>query len=419
MNYMVGQRLLTLVVAAIAAGCAFSKLDRDLAKMQDVTHVFAGMVYAEDIEVDALFVVALRDRAGEKIADFRVLASPGPFAIKSDPTPIYLFAFDDLNQDFRFQATEPYGWAAAGKPLDPSTQATDDISITVNTTVGGAAGMPEQLIDEPLESHINDRMRFHAGTVTSLDNPWFSKQQARKGLWQPFAFIQDGGAGLHFLEPYDPDRIPVLFVHGTNGTPQNFQAVIGGLDRSRFQAWVFSYPSGLRIPVLANGMLQLLELTHRKYRFESLHVVAHSMGGLVSRGTLNLCSERDTCDYLRSYITISTPWNGVASAQRGVDRAPTVVPVWRDLAPDSDYIGTLFDTPLPPGLPHYLLFGFRQSSIFGRTSSDGVIKLNSQLRNVAQEQAQLVRGYDEGHVSILSSEIVTGKVYEILFETKQ
>lgn len=55
--------------------------------------------------------------------------------------------------------------------------------------------------------------------------------------------------------------------------------------------------------------------------------------------------------------------------------------------------------------------------IFSRGSSDGVIKLNSQLRHAAQEQARLVRGYDEDHVSILSSDIVIGKVSDILFES--
>ena len=97
--------------------------------------------------------------------------------------------------------------------------------------------------------------------------------------------------------------------------------------------------------------------------------------------------------------------------------APAVVPVWRDIDPDSGFVTTLFDTRLPYELPHRLLFGFRQKSIFGSESSDGVIKLTSQLRPAAQAQAQTMRGYDEDHVSILSSEAVIANVYEFLSQS--
>jgi hypothetical protein len=54
------------------------------------------------------------------------------------------------------------------------------------------------------------------------------------------------GARIQVLEPYDTSRIPVLFIHGIGGTPRDFRAVIDALDRTRFQAWVFSYPPGAR-----------------------------------------------------------------------------------------------------------------------------------------------------------------------------
>ncbi len=175
----------------------------------------------------------------------------------------------------------------------------------------------------------------------------------------------------------------------------------------------------MRLSQLGNGMYQFLEMLNRQLHFRELHVVAHSMGGLVSRGGLNLCIQNDTCKYLRSYTTLSTPWHGVASTQIAVDWAPNVVPVWRDMVPDGKYITTLFDTPLPAGLPHHLLFGFKQDSIFGSESSDGVIKLASQLRDAAQKQAHMVRGYDEDHMSILSNQSVIDTVNEILNANSQ
>ena len=242
----------------------------------------------------------------------------------------------------------------------------------------------------------------------------------RRGLYRPIAPTSSGHLPvtmpheIYFEECGNPAGKPVVFVHGINGTPRNFTTLIEGLDRSRYQAWFYSYPSGLRLHDLAEGLFQFMETLERRHHFDELHLIAHSMGGLVSRGTVNICAQQKTCEYLRSYTTLSTPWNGVASAKSGVEWAPTVVPVWHDIDPDSEYVTTLFDTPLPDGVPYQLLFGFQRTSIFGAGSSDGVIVLASQLRNAAQEQAFTVRGYDEGHVSILSSDLVISKVYEIL-----
>ncbi len=414
------QRLLLILALTITlAGCAFSKLEDDLAKLEDVSHVFSGTVSAGEAHSNAFVVVAMHGRQGEGIAGFRMLSGPGPFELKLEPVPVYFFAFDDLNKDLRFQSDEPFGWAAAGEQVMPAEGDTTNIDISINAVAEKQSAYPPQLIDEPLVEHLDNRLTFNLGTVTPLDNPWFAEEQAKRGLWEPFAFMEDGGTGIHFLQPYDPDKIPVLFVHGISDTPYRFMTLTEQLDQSRFQAWVYNYPSGLRLAMLANGLYQFLEVVRRQYRFDELHVVAHSMGGLVSRGYINMCTQNDKCQYLRSYTTVSTPWNGVASAKSGVEWAPTVVPVWRDLDPDSEYVTTLFDTPLPGGLPHHLLFGFRQDSIFGSESSDGVIALSSQLRPAAQDQAVLIRGYDEDHVSILSSEAAVNKVHQILAESSQ
>jgi uncharacterized alpha/beta hydrolase family protein len=405
---------LALVLATMGAGCVFSKLEKDLAKLESIAHVFTGAVVAEETDSNAIVVLALRDSNGQQIASFRMVSEAGTFDIKSDLAPTYFFAFDDFNMDLRFQANEPYGWANEGKALDPENEDTENIIISINASADNQLAFPEELIDEPLEDHVNDNVQINVGTVSSIDHPWFAEEQAKKGLWQPFAFLADGGTGIHFLQPYDPEKIPVLFVHGVNATPRTFSTIIQHLDQSRYQAWVFNYPSGLPLPSLGYTMNQFLEVLNLRYHFDELHVVAHSMGGLVSRHSINLCVQNNSCKYLRSYTTISTPWNGVASAAGGVEWAPTVVPVWRDLDPSSEFITALFETPLPDGLPHHLLFGFRQDSIFGSESSDGVISLSSQLRVAAQEQAKMVRGYDEGHVSILSNENVIGTIAKIL-----
>ena len=416
MTFVNGARYFMLLLVAVTfSSCVFSKLEDDLEKYDAQAHEFNGRLTVEQLETEALVVIAMHDGEGNDIYSFRVMSGPGDFQFKAEKKPLYFFAFDDQNKDFVFQPGEPFARNTPSGPVDPQAGSTNDIRIVIDGKSASAVNYPRGLVGVTVNDWDADMgMDFVVGDETALDSPLFSEEQAKKGLWQPYDFMADGGTGIHFLQHYDSNRVPVLFVHGINGTPRNFTALIDGLDGSRYQAWFFSYPSGLRLESVATALFQFMQVLTRRYRVDELHLIAHSMGGLVSRGTVNMCAQQKTCEYLRSYTTLSTPWNGVASAKSGVKWAPTVVPVWRDMDPDSEFVTTLFDTSLPDGLPQQLLFGFKQTSVFGSESGDGVVTLTSQLRDAAQEQAAAMRGYDEGHVSILSSESVLLRVYEIL-----
>lgn len=410
MTTLIRNLLAICLLGLFSAGCVFSALKGDLEQIDDNFHLFAGEVTMAAPDSHAIVVVAMRDSEAADIVSFRMLGGPGAFEIRGKAKPTRFFAFTDTNRDLMFQEGEPFGWAEGGRSLDPNDGPTDQIRIDIGADDNGQATWPRLLVGEPLENHLDNYGRMSVGTITDLDSPLFSREQAEKGLWTPFAFVEDGGSGIHFLEEFDPKRIPVLFVHGINGSPRDFSTIIEALDDDRYQAWVMSYPTGLRLSWVARGMYQFVDLLSRQHDFEELHVVAHSMGGLVSRGSLNLCTQNRNCDYLASYTTISTPWNGVASAKNGVKWAPTVVPVWLDLDPDSDFVATLFDTDLPGDLPFNLLFGYRHDHGFGAESSDGVIKLKSQLRHDAQVGAETILGFDEGHVSILQNDGVIEKI---------
>ncbi len=94
--------------------------------------------------------------------------------------------------------------------------------------------------------------------------------------------------GLYFLEPYDPSRIPVVFVHGLMSTPFTWVKTINGLQqdpeiRKRYQPWVFGYATGN--PILYSA-LQLREELAKVDKLYPNHlpyvVVGHSMGGMVT-----------------------------------------------------------------------------------------------------------------------------------------
>lgn len=94
---------------------------------------------------------------------------------------------------------------------------------------------------------------------------------------------------LIFMQPYDPDRIPVVLVHGLLSTPQMWGEVVNGLQadpviRKNFQFWAFFYPTGQPIPVSALDLRQALHSAESRYSLKrGMVLVGHSMGGIISR----------------------------------------------------------------------------------------------------------------------------------------
>ena len=95
-------------------------------------------------------------------------------------------------------------------------------------------------------------------------------------------------------------------------------------------------------------------------------------------------------------------------AASGVKFAPQVVPSWRDMAPDSEFLAELYDPVQPEELDYYLLFGYKGDR------GDGTIKLTSQLSPRAQAVAVKVLGFEEDHMSILKSEEALAALHELL-----
>lgn len=95
-------------------------------------------------------------------------------------------------------------------------------------------------------------------------------------------------------QPYDPNKTPILLVHGLQTTPFTFLHLVNALESApevaqRFQFWHFYYSTGT--PVLLNA-LRLREELERTVRmvdpkdadFATHHLVVlgHSMGGLIA-----------------------------------------------------------------------------------------------------------------------------------------
>lgn len=106
-----------------------------------------------------------------------------------------------------------------------------------------------------------------------------------KGLIHPGAF----DAKLVLLEPYDPQRIPVLLIHGLNSHPRMWKDVINDLRadpllRGRYQFMIFYYPTGWPISYSAMRLREeLAALQLQTGNPQKMVLIGHSMGGLLAR----------------------------------------------------------------------------------------------------------------------------------------
>jgi pimeloyl-ACP methyl ester carboxylesterase len=105
--------------------------------------------------------------------------------------------------------------------------------------------------------------------------------------------------GLYFLQPYDPDRIPLVFVHGLISTPFDWVKTINGLQadpeiRKHYQFWVFAYPTGNPVLYSALRLREELAKVDKLYPNHKGYVlVGHSMGGLLSQAQVTSVTRTD------------------------------------------------------------------------------------------------------------------------------
>jgi pimeloyl-ACP methyl ester carboxylesterase len=339
-----------------------------------------------------------RDEAGKKsLAAYFVRYGSGPFRFIVPAGSYQLFAFEDANGNMGYDDGEMSYYVGDRQPALRVTGAATHDAGTIRMAVQRievaelrAAAKRDLTTEIGLTS-------VHRGTVISLDDPRFTVESGKDGMWTPLQSVLENGAGIFFIEPYDPSRIPVVFVHGVSGTAGDFRALVDALDKRRFQAWFFQYPSGARLENAARFLQTLLAEMQARHRFERYIVVAHSAGGLVARSALTKI-QKEGGALPCAFVTISTPWLGIESAETGTRLSPVVLPAWIDLAPGSPFVRTMFDTPLRPAVSWYLLFGYA-----GGDGTDGAVSLKSMLRPVAQAQANDVLAFAESHRSILRS----------------
>ena len=104
-----------------------------------------------------------------------------------------------------------------------------------------------------------------------------------------------GRVKLIMIDRFDPEKIPVVMVHGLWSGPSTWVDMFNDLRgvpeiRRHYQFWKFRYPTGLPIIYSSTLLRRALEAARQRFdpdnksdAFENVVLIGHSMGGLLSK----------------------------------------------------------------------------------------------------------------------------------------
>ncbi|HEY7213887.1 MAG TPA: alpha/beta hydrolase, partial [Thermoanaerobaculia bacterium] len=100
---------------------------------------------------------------------------------------------------------------------------------------------------------------------------------------------------VYLMQPYDPDRLTVVLIHGLASSPEAWidlaNELMGDEEiRRRYQVWEVFYPTSVPISYSRQAILQALEETLARFdpgrtaaASRNMVLVGHSMGGVIAR----------------------------------------------------------------------------------------------------------------------------------------
>jgi hypothetical protein len=361
-----------------------------------------GNVLDPPEQKEPLLVVAFEHSSASHalVGSREVLPAVAAYAILLPSGSYDILFFADLDRNGFFEtgevvgSTPPDGPAVVGRAQAPDGVIVPgpDISLDLRNPRSSPVAMRVKLVGRPF-------------VVESADDPVFAPELGELGVYKPNQFLARTQSWVYAVGPPDFKKTQVVLVHGIDGTPRDFREIVAKLDRSRYQIWLFFYPSGLSLDQLGLFLARVIAVIAKRSERPDLQLalVAHSMGGLVGRRAVNELCRSERPPYLKIYVSFDTPYGGIEAVVGAEKRGQALVPSWRDIASDSDFLKRLHATTLPPDLPFHLFFGWGISGHHGPSpAGDGTIRLPSQLDPRAQAVATKMTGFGQTHVGILS-----------------
>lgn len=191
------------------------------------------------------------------------------------------------------------------------------------TSLHGVATPLKRDLTAPLVYSLSDRRR-----------------QYLSGFFQPGT--NSSNAGLYSIEPYQPGKIPLVFVHGLLSDPFTWANLANEIRAhrdllDRYQIWGFEYATGA--PFLSSAATLRRQLQEIRQRFDPdrsdpsfsrMVLIGHSMGGLISKLQITYSGDRlwqSVSNRPLSQITTSDATRAKLQASFFFEPVPTVARV--------------------------------------------------------------------------------------------
>lgn len=435
---LVQSLFLCITLPLFLSGCSYikySKIQAEYARIQNaepgqvnlkhmIDHetffAFGKTIDDEQLYLDTNMAIAAysnRFKENERV-DTMFFSGSGTHYGLNLPEGSYSFVvYADKNGDALFDSQEAIG---RKEVIISLTEAKEKIVGHLDIPLSNSIDLTWQdQIKQPKIASPKKSLFYPAGSIRKLDDPVFDARIATLGMYDPASFLEQAPTMFYTLEEDHAHKIPVVFVHGINGSAREFKTMVENLDLKRYKPLFFYYPSG-------GDLTQLAELFYRIFLSGTviplqdmpMAIVSHSMGGVIVREALNRYQESESENKVKLWITLATPFGGhpaAALGEKGGKYGLLVLPAWRDLNPENEFIQTLYRKPLPKLLSHHLLYAFDNvKTIKVGENSDGIVPLSSQLHLPAQRQSDKQFGFKSTHTGILSnSDALDYVVYEL------
>lgn len=378
----------------LLSSCSIKKIQTQVKAVESIGAI-KGKVVVESAQKGVSTILLIKPESSDgvpQIIEQQIVSKSGDYLFKVIPGAYYLAAFVDINGDGTYQPNE-HG-KILGNPTTINVDAQEEKHIDP-LVISGLVVLPEN--HKIAVKHVVGIWENN-GSVIALSDSCFNRDNYKMGLWQPLNFLDNNLGGLFFLQEYNPNKIPVLFIHGVMGGPTDWEGIINGLDKEHFQPWVVYYPTGLRLDIISEYLVEAVTRLQIKHGFSEYAIISHSMGGLISRSFVKKHIELDqnNIDKIRMVMSINSPMNGMKSAASGVKNSPIVVPSWRDLAPNSQFLNEINSWNWPHTIPFHLVVSYEDGD-----SGDGVVPLQSQCSPKLQSEATRMYIYNNNHVGTL------------------
>jgi len=225
----------------------------------------------------------------------------------------------------------------------------------------------------------------------------------------------------------------VVIVHGYGSGAEDFGALRGRLRDAGLATAVFSYPNDAAVALSGREFAAALQEFERRYPDRRLALVAHSMGGLLSRLVIE-DPGTTAVGNIDKLIMVATPNHGSNLARVPVsfdvwqnwldDKPDTVKSVFiesvldglnearLDLQPESELLARLNGLPRNPDVSYSLLLGnrgpatqeqldeLRRVILDSQETNPALRALGPQLEPLLEDLDELVRGLGDGAVAV-------------------